>query len=112
MRLVLLRIVIAFSVILAGMHLPATAHAQDVTDHGLHHDHHASHADDASDKKGDVPVDVGTDIMHHHHCPMGVDPAPVVDLAPMPISKSLVVPTSSAALHSRATAPPLQPPLA
>jgi hypothetical protein len=111
-RIVFLRFVLAFSVIMAGIHMPATAHAETGAEHGLHRDHHSSHSEDASGQNGDTPVDVGSDVLHHHHCPMGLDPAPINTLAAMPLAKSLLVPANSAVLRSRATEPPLQPPLA
>lgn len=112
MRLILLRLAVAFSVLIAGMHMPAAAHAETGADYGLHHDHHVSVSDHDSGQKGESPVDSGGDALHHHHCPMGVDPAQASGLAAMPLAKSLIVPARSAVLRSRATEPPLHPPLA
>jgi hypothetical protein len=111
-RILFLRLVIALSVIMAGMHMPATAHAEVGPDHGLHHGHIASHSNDISDQNGDAPLEVGSDAMHHHHCPIGLETTSVDDIAPLALSRSLIVPANSASLSSRATAPPLQPPSA
>jgi hypothetical protein len=92
--------------------MPASAHVEIGADLGLHNHHIASDGDDVSDRNGDTPIETGTDVLHHHHCPMGLDPAPVCELATIALSRSLIVPANAAALHSRATAPPLQPPLA
>ena len=112
MRFLFLRLAIAFSVIMAGMHTPAVAHAESKTDVALHHDHHIDHHADISDNNEKAPVEGSGTAMHHHHCPVGLNPAPFVALTAM-LPLQLVPSSSSAAvMRSRAMAPPLQPPSA
>lgn len=111
MRMFLLRLAVVFSVIMAGMHMPDTAHAQSAADSSLHHDHHANASDDVSNENGESP-DIGSDVMHHHHCPIGLDSNPADMIGEMILGGSLLLPANSAALRSRATEPPLEPPLA
>jgi hypothetical protein len=104
----MLRAVLVLSVLAAGLHLPSNAHASSTVDvHQVGADCHDT----------DAPADDGTDtdgnaVHHHHHCPIAVtfsDPAAASTLFTRPGD---LRPLKQAALASRATAPPLDPPLA
>jgi hypothetical protein len=112
MRFLLLRLAIAFSVIMAGIHTPASAHSEVKADIALHHDHHLDHAANMSDSNEKAPAEGSSTAMHHHHCPIGLNPAPFAALTAM-VPRQLVPSSCSAAvMRSRATAPPLHPPSA
>ena len=112
MRLLLLRLAIAFSVIMAGMHTPASAHLDSKADIASHHDHHLDHPADISDSNEKAPIEGSGTAMHHHHCPIGLNPAPFDAVAAMLPLQLVPSSSSSAVMRSRAMAPPLQPPSA
>jgi hypothetical protein len=109
MRALFLRLVMVFSVLLAGMHMPVSAHAVDL---GGHHDSHmaASHGTAGGDHE--MPVDSDCDFLQHHHCPLGLANHASPDLASMLIEDMAPAAVNTVAPHSRATAPPLKPPSA
>lgn len=112
MRVLLLRLAIVFSVIMAGMHTPASAHVESKADVALHHDHHFDQTANMSESNEKAPIEGSGTAMHHHHCPIGLNPAPFVALTAMLPLQLVPSSSSAAALRSRATAPPLQPPSA
>lgn len=111
MRALLLRLAILLSVVLAGLHMPAMAadlgEADDAAVFAFaKQDHlHANHQSPATGEQSGEAV-------HHHHCPLAIDfagPANSGDLAPVSQSHFAATPGP---LTSRATAPPVNPPLA
>lgn len=111
MRAFFIRLAILLSVIMAGIHVPATAAERgESCDNatvislgaqlaGHSHDHSA-------------PVEQGSDTAHHHHYPMAlhlIGTAGSGDLAPV---AQLHFPVAPDALTSRTIAPPIDPPLA
>jgi hypothetical protein len=109
MRALFLRLVMVFSVLLAGLHIPASAQQIDLADH---HDSHAVETHNMAGEHHDMPVDSDCDFLHHHHCPVGLASNSSLDLASLLIREPRLVPLTFASLHSRATAPPLKPPSA
>lgn len=110
-RGILIRFAILFSVILAGLHVPAVAADLGEVD-GIVTAYCAEHDDGPSVDHKSIPGEQGNEGLHHHHCPMAADldgPADSSDLAPM---AQVHVPAALGALKSRATAPPIDPPLA
>jgi hypothetical protein len=109
MRNLFLRLVMVVSVLLAGVHLPASAQPVDLAGD---HNSHASASHDLAGGDHDVPVDPDCDFIHHHHCPVGLADSSSSNLATFLIRDTAPVVASSLAPHSRATAPPLKPPSA
>ena len=113
MRGIVLQFLILFSVLCAGLHAPAAAHG-DHDDHGqatvLVADAH--HADAHEDFSGDSSSDPSQELFHHHHCPaaMMVECAHNTDRPHT--SRDMLRPGEVTALVSRASAPPVEPPLA
>lgn len=110
MRGIVLQFLILFSVLCAGFHAPAAAH----DDHGqatvLVADAH--HADAHEDLSDDSSSDPSQEIYHHHHCPaaMMVECGQNVDRPYA--SRDMLRPGEVTALLSRASALPIEPPLA
>jgi hypothetical protein len=106
MRALVLWLAVVFSVVLAGMHMPAPAQAVG------HHDSHVTAGHDIAGEDQDMPVDANCDFLHHHHCPVALanhsSPALVLFLT----RDTDPVPAIFIAPRSRATAPPLKPPSA
>jgi hypothetical protein len=113
MRGLVLQFLILFSVLCAGFHAPAAAHA-DYDDHGrasvlLADAHYVDAHEDFSD---DSSTDPSQELYHHHHCPaaMMVDCGHNTDRPSA--SRDMLRPGEVTALISRASAPPIDPPLA
>ena len=113
MRGTLIRLMVALSVLLAGLHAPAFAQGHDevgVTVDGHYHDHAV--AEDRSDQKQGSAGALGSEALHHHHCPLGLTGVPA-ELAATALTDCAVFLSGPVkALASLATAPPLEPPLA
>jgi hypothetical protein len=113
MRGIVLQFVFLFSVLCAGLHAPAAAHGG--------HDGHgqasvlvaeAHHADAHNDFSDDSSPDPSQELYHHHHCPaaMMVECGHNADRSYL--SRDMLRPGEATALVSRASAPPIEPPLA
>jgi hypothetical protein len=113
MRGIKLRFLLLFAVLCAGLHAPALAHdAHDNHDDTIvvMADGHHAHSDDAAPQ--DNSSNGLHELYHHHHCPMAMAADDADDTAGIPVARSTLRPREAAALLSRATAPPTQPPLA
>lgn len=108
-RAMLIRLMVMFAVVMAGMHASATAH---ILDSDVHQTAHALDDHDATEKDGDSRSDIGGDLLHHHHCPIGLEVANLNNDAPLKLRTAAHAPSNAVVLSSRTTAPPLEPPLA
>jgi len=114
MRLIVLRALILFSVLCAGLHVPAAAHS----DHGSHEDVsvHMTEAHFAEVKEvgpEESSPDQAHERLHHHHCPSAMMiVGNTAETAPVLRGRSVVHPGEVAALASRASEPLTEPPLA
>lgn len=113
MRGIVLQFLILFSVLCAGFHAPAAAHG-DYHDHGqasvlvadaLHADAHEDFSDNSSS-------DPSQEIFHHHHCPAAMVAECGQNINRPHASRDMLCPGEVTALLSRASAPPIEPPLA
>jgi hypothetical protein len=109
MRNLFFRLVMVFSVFLAGIHLPVSAQPVDLAGH---HDSHVAASHDLAGDDHEMPADQDCDFIHHHHCPPGLLNTASSEFAPLFGRNKSQVAQSSVALNSRATAPPLKPPSA
>ncbi|WP_144036716.1 hypothetical protein [Sphingopyxis witflariensis] len=97
--------------LLACPDTPAIAY--DAVSPGIDVQHRAS-VDASEDASPDdkSPNGTGSELVHHHHCPAGL----VADESPVPGSclpaRDTHLSRTAAALSSRATAPPIEPPAA
>lgn len=102
----LLRLVVMFTLIWCGLHIaePAQAHGGAVAEHALLEP--AGHDGEDRQQPGE-PAHAS-----HHHCPVAPDQSLRDSHAAWANGISLIFVAPVAALHSRAQAPPLQPPSA
>jgi beta-glucosidase/6-phospho-beta-glucosidase/beta-galactosidase len=110
MRGIVLQFLILFSVLCAGLHAPAAAHG----DHGqatvlVADAHHAAAHEDFSD---DSSSDPSQELYHHHHCPAALMVECGHNTYRPHASRDMLRPGEVTALVSRASAPPVEPPLA
>lgn len=110
MRHVMLQIIFAVSVLLAGIHAPVIAHDGDEAAIGHHHGGHDT-VSQARDDTHSSPVGSAVDIGHHHHCPVGLASGNNVALSTQLLDRTVPIPGLTTALTSRATAPPFEPPV-
>ncbi len=114
MHRIFICLVVVFSVLMTGIHAPAAAHVDNIAAHhesdAVHN--HAPYSHDRADETGGAPMDVGSDVLHHHHCPVGLANVSAHELIASLITSAAPVAPDTAILPSHATAPPLQPPLA
>lgn len=113
MRGIVVQFLIVLSVLCAGLHAPALAHGNH-DEHGeakvLVADTHDAHAhEDLSD---DSSSDQSQEFFHHHHCPAAMV-AECTHASDGPhAARDMLRPGEVTALVSRASAPPVEPPLA
>lgn len=112
MRNVLIQFLLLFAALMAGMDAPAMAYdnaaAPGIVDH--HHDF-VEPADDAV-PDDNSPTGSGSEVLHHHHCPTGLVADDALASASGSKIRDVHVPRIAAALASRSTAPPTEPPAA
>lgn len=110
---IVLQFLILFSVLCAGFHAPAAAHGDD-HDHGqasvlvadaLHADAHEDFSDNSSS-------DPSQEIFHHHHCPAAMMVGCGYNVDGPYANRDKLRPGEVTDLLSRASAPPIEPPLA
>lgn len=113
MRGVVLHFVILFSVLCAGLHAPALAHGHhdehDEASFLMADTHHAGAHEDFSD---DSSSDLSQELFHHHHCPMAMTSECSGGSDAAVAKGDMLRPGEATALVSRASAPPIEPPLA
>lgn len=112
MRKALVQFLLILAALMAGMDTPAAADSNAAASGiiGHHHDF-VEPADDAV-PDDNSPTGSGGEVVDHHHCPAGL----VADEGLVSASGSRIrdihLPRLAAALASRATAPPTEPPAA
>lgn len=111
MRGVLIRFMVVLSVLFAGLHEPVLAHDGGGITADIHHHDHAQ-SEDRSDQQQSAPGALGNEVLHHHHCPVGLAGASAELTMAALQSCEAFVPVRDRALASLAIAPPLEPPLA
>lgn len=110
MRSALIRFMVVLSVLFAGLHEPVFAYdGGGMTADSHHHDH--AQSEDRSDQQQDSSGALGSEALHHHHCPVGLAGTPAELAITALVSSAAFFPVRDRALASLATAPPLEPPL-
>jgi len=109
-----LSLVLLLAVLVAGTGAPALAHIhQGLGAHAFEHDGgDVAEAQDKSETPAPTPGDQPSHVGHHHHCgaDIAVTCADVTDTGLA--TRLLLIPRASAAMPSRALAPPIEPPAA
>ncbi len=112
MRRAFAHFLLIFTVFVASIHTPAIGHEGDEHAIGGHEDIAlvASSQDGQDDGSSSAPV--GTDVVHHHHCPLALATGDVSPINQALVPRELVPPGLVIALSSCAPDPLLEPPLA
>ncbi|WP_144037870.1 hypothetical protein [Sphingopyxis sp. KK2] len=111
MRIGLIQFLLLVAALIAGMDTPAMAlgNGPDIDGH-----HHAfvEVSDVAAGEDHPSSTGSGSELPHHHHCPTGLVADELDASASSFAPRDIHLPRPAAALASRATAPPTQPPAA
>lgn len=111
MRNGLIQLLLLIAALMAGLDTPAMAYDAAPAGIDAHQHVFAEVADDAV-PADNSPTGSGTELLHHHHCPVCL----VADESAAPGSglpaRDVHLSRAAAALASRATAPPIEPPAA
>lgn len=112
MRNALFQFLLLVAALMAGMDTPAMAYDNAAAPSIVGHHHEFVEPAEDAVPDDNSPAGSGSEVLHHHHCPAGL----AADESAVPALGATIrdvhLPRPTAALASRATAPPTQPPAA
>lgn len=112
MRAFRIKCLLLLAVLCAGLHVPAMAHGDHPDPYQALEVVGAVEAHDRDVTRHEESTGGLHELFHHHHCPMGMTVDDDVGTGVLLSARSTPRPGETAVLLSRATAPPIEPPLA